>query len=95
MSQMSSSGGMISFILDGNLDDARAFLTNLKIHFGRSLGGVESLAEHPAIMTHASVPPDVRAELGIDDGLIRLSCGIEATEDLISDLENGFKAINS
>ena len=60
-----------------------------------SLGGVESLAEHPAIMTHASVPPDVRAELGIDDGLIRLSCGIEATEDLISDLENGFKAINS
>ena len=53
------------------------------------------MAEHPAIMTHASVPPDVRAELGIDDGLIRLSCGIEATEDLISDLENGFKAIES
>ena len=87
---------MISFVLDGNLDDARAFLTNLKIFaLAESLGGVESLAEHPAIMTHASVPPDVRAELGIDDGLIRLSCGIEATEDLISDLENGFKAINS
>ena len=56
---------------------------------------VLTLAEHPAIMTHASVPLEVRQELGIDDGLIRLSCGIEATEDLIEDLKNGFRAIES
>ena len=69
---------------------------NLKIFaLAESLGGVESLAENPAIMTHASVPVEVRQELGIDDGLIRLSCGIEATEDLIADLNNGFKAIDS
>ena len=52
-----------------------------------SLGGVESLIEHPAIMTHASIPPHVRAELGISDGLVRLSCGVEDAADLIADLE--------
>ena len=94
--QMSGAGGMISFVIDGTLDDAKTFLMNLKIFaLAESLGGVESLAEHPAIMTHASVPPEVRQELGIDDGLVRLSCGIEAMDDLIDDLKRGFEAINS
>ncbi len=94
--QMSGAGGMISFVIDGTLDDAKTFLMNLKIFaLAESLGGVESLAEHPAIMTHASVPPEVREELGIDDGLVRLSCGIEAMDDLIDDLKRGFEAINS
>ena len=57
-----------------------------------SLGGVESLIEHPAIMTHASVPPEIRAELGISDGLIRLSVGIEDIDDLRADLEQAFQA---
>jgi cystathionine gamma-lyase len=86
--QMSGFGGMISAVVRGGLPAARAVLgkTNL-FALAESLGGVESLIEHPAIMTHASVPADVREQLGISDGLIRLSVGIEHVEDLIADLE--------
>src|SRR5690606_18191942 len=76
--QMSGFGGMITFYLRGGLDAARAMLERCRVFaLAESLGGVESLIEHPAIMTHASVPPDVRASLGIDDNLVRLSVGIE------------------
>ncbi len=89
--QMSGPGGMISFNIKGDKARAEAFLAALKIFtIAESLGGVESLAEHPGIMTHASVPPEIRAELGIDDSMIRLSVGIEAVEDLIADLEQAF-----
>jgi cystathionine gamma-lyase len=91
--QMRGSGGMISFIIKGDKARAEAFLSSLKIFaIAESLGGVESLAEHPGIMTHASVPAKIRKELGIDDSMIRLSVGIEAVEDLIADLEQAFKA---
>jgi cystathionine gamma-lyase len=81
-------GGMITCVLNGGLEKSRSFLEKLNIFaLAESLGGVESLVEHPAIMTHASVPPEVRTELGIDDGLVRLSIGIENCDDLISDLE--------
>ncbi len=85
--QMKGPGGMISFELAGGLAAATAFLKTLQIFVcAESLGGVEALAEHPAIMTHASVPPEVRAELGIGDGLVRLSVGVEDPEDLIAEL---------
>jgi cystathionine beta-lyase/cystathionine gamma-synthase len=58
-----------------------------------SLGGVESLISHPASMTHASVPPEIRARLGITEGLVRLSCGVEEVDDLLADLERGFEAM--
>jgi len=81
-------GGMITLWLEGGLDDARRFLERLEVFsLAESLGGVESLIEHPAIMTHASVPPERRAELGIDDTMCRLSVGIEHADDLIGDLE--------
>jgi cystathionine gamma-lyase len=90
--QMRSGGGMITAVLKGGLDKARDFLEKVEIFaLAESLGGVESLIEHPAIMTHASVPPENRAKLGIDDGLVRLSVGIEDIDDLIADLENGLK----
>jgi cystathionine gamma-lyase len=86
-------GGMISFVLRGNLDQARRFLSACSIFtLAESLGGVESLIEHPAIMTHASVPAENRAKLGIVDGFIRLSVGIEDIADLRSDLEGAFAA---
>jgi len=86
-------GGMISFDLKGSLEQARAFLKALRIFAcAESLGGVESLAEHPAIMTHASIPPENRRALGIADGLIRLSVGLESSADLWDDLERGFAA---
>jgi len=86
--QMSAFGGMISFVVRGGLAAARTVLERLEIFAcAESLGGVESLAEHPAIMTHASVPPEARAALGIDDGLVRLSIGCEDTQDLWRDLE--------
>ena len=89
-------GGMISFVLRGGLDHARRFLSACKIFtLAESLGGVESLVEHPAIMTHASVPPDRRAALGIVDGFIRLSVGIEDVADLRADLESAFAAARS
>ena len=86
--QMSGFGGMITFYIEGGLDQARSFLENVKVFaLAESLGGVESLIEHPAIMTHASVPADRRRELGIDDTLIRLSVGVEDLEDLRWDLD--------
>jgi cystathionine beta-lyase/cystathionine gamma-synthase len=91
--QMKAPGGMISFELAGGLKAATAFLESLRVFVcAESLGGVESLAEHPAIMTHASVPADARRLLGIGDGLIRLSVGLEAVEDLADDLDRGFQA---
>lgn len=80
-------GGMISAVVRGSLEEVSQFLTRCQLFaLAESLGGVESLIEHPAIMTHASVPPAVRRQLGFDDGLVRLSVGIEDVEDLIGDL---------
>ncbi len=91
--QMSAFGGMISVEIDGGLPASRAFLENTKLFtLAESLGGVESLIEHPALMTHAAVPPDKRAALGISDGLIRLSVGLEAIEDLRADLDRALAA---
>jgi cystathionine gamma-lyase len=91
--QMSGPGGMITFDLRGGLEASTAFLKALRIFVcAESLGGVESLAEHPAIMTHASLPDDVRRKLGIGDGMIRLSVGLEDAGDLRRDLEAGFSA---
>jgi cystathionine beta-lyase/cystathionine gamma-synthase len=91
--QMKEPGGMISFELEGGLPAASAFLKTLRIFVcAESLGGVESLAEHPAIMTHASLPAEARKALGIDDGLIRLSVGLEDSGDLVADLEAGLRA---
>ena len=85
--QMKGFGGMCTFVIRGGLPAARTFLESVKIFAcAESLGGVESLIEHPAIMTHASVPPETRARLGIADGFIRLSVGIEDARDLIDDL---------
>ena len=86
--QMNGFGGMISVEIKGGLEGAKKFLERTEIFsLAESLGGVESLIEHPAIMTHASIPPEVREEIGISDGLVRLSVGIEALEDLTEDLE--------
>lgn len=91
--QQSGFGGMISFHLKGGLEAARRFLETCRIFAcAESLGGVESLIEHPAIMTHASVPPETRAALGISDGFIRLSVGIEDYNDLQADLQSCFAA---
>jgi cystathionine gamma-lyase len=85
--QMRAYGGMISAELTGTLDDARRFLERCRLFaLAESLGGVESLIEHPAIMTHGSVPAEVRATLGISDTLVRLSVGVEDPDDLIADL---------
>ena len=85
--QMRAFGGMISADLKGNVDDAKRFLERCRLFaLAESLGGVESLIEHPALMTHGSVPPEVRATLGIGDTLVRLSVGIEDPQDLIADL---------
>ena len=89
--QMKGSGGMITFFLKGGISESRKFLENVKLFaLAESLGGVESLVDHPAIMTHASIPKEVREKLGIFDNLIRLSVGIEDCDDLIRDLEVGF-----
>jgi cystathionine beta-lyase/cystathionine gamma-synthase len=91
--QMKGPGGMISVELKGGVAEARRFLGALRIFtLAESLGGVESLAEHPALMTHASLPADVRHGLGIGDGLVRLSVGLEHVEDLWADLETGLEA---
>jgi cystathionine beta-lyase/cystathionine gamma-synthase len=85
--QMRAFGGMISLELAGGLEEAKRFLERCHLFaLAESLGGVESLIEHPALMTHGSVPPDVRAMLGIGDSLVRLSVGIEDADDLIADL---------
>ena len=92
--QMAGFGGMVSFDLDGDLAAARRFLENTRLFaLAESLGGVESLVNHPAIMTHASVPKETRETLGVTDTLIRLSVGIEDVEDLIGDLETAMKAV--
>ncbi len=91
--QMDGFGGMITIYLKGGLDDARRMLENVHIFaLAESLGGVESLIEHPAIMTHSSLSPDTRRMLGISDTMIRLSIGIEDADDLIADLEHGLSA---
>lgn len=89
--QMSGFGGMITFFIKGGMDSSRKFLESVKVFaLAESLGGVESLIEHPAIMTHASVPAEQRKKIGIDDSLIRLSVGIEDFDDLLADLEHAF-----
>lgn len=86
--QMASFGGMVTAVLAGGLVAAERFLQRTQIFaLAESLGGVESLVEHPAIMTHASIPAPIRQKLGIDDGLVRLSVGIEDIDDLIGDLK--------
>ncbi len=91
--QMKGPGGMISAVVKGGLEPARRLLERLELFAcAESLGGVESLAEHPAIMTHASIPADQRAALGIGDGLVRLSVGLEGTDDLWADLEQALAA---
>jgi cystathionine gamma-lyase len=91
--QMKGFGGMLTFVISGGLEAARAFLKAVRVFAcAESLGGVESLIEHPAIMTHASVPKETRERLGIADGFIRVSCGIESADDLVADLERGFAA---
>ena len=85
-------GGIVTAELRGTLDDARRMLERCELFsLAESLGGVESLIEHPGLMTHASLPPAMRASLGISDGLIRLSVGVEAVDDLIADLRQALK----
>jgi cystathionine gamma-lyase len=87
--QMQGFGGMISVVIKGGLVSATTFLESTQLFsLAESLGGVESLIEHPAIMTHASVPPQIRDQIGIEDGLVRLSVGMETLEDLIADISN-------
>jgi len=94
--QMRAPGGMISVELEGGQEESRRFLKALRLFtLAESLGGVESLAEHPAIMTHASIPADVRQGLGISDSLVRLSVGLEHVEDLWDDLQQGLAAARS
>lgn len=91
--QMAGGGGIVSFVIEGGLGRARSLLEHCELFaLAESLGGVESLVNHPAIMTHASVPAETRARLGITDALIRLSVGIEECEDLIADLDQAFTA---
>jgi len=89
--QMTGFGGMITFFMKGGLPEARTFLERVKLFtLAESLGGVESLIEHPAIMTHASIPAETRKMLGIHDNLVRISVGIEDLADLQADLEQAF-----
>ena len=86
--QMRAGGGMVTAVLDGGIDQARKFLSTVRVFtLAESLGGVESLIEHPGIMTHASIPPERRAAIGIDDSLVRLSVGVEHVQDQLADLE--------
>ena len=92
--QMRAFGGMISVELKTDLNGAKAFLERTELFaLAESLGAIESLIEHPGIMTHGSVPQEVRAELGINDGLVRLSVGIEDVDDLIADLDGAFESV--
>ncbi|MDZ4374338.1 MAG: cystathionine gamma-synthase [Phenylobacterium sp.] len=91
--QMAGFGGMITAVLDRDLDGTKRMLERTVLFtLAESLGGVESLIEHPAIMTHASIPAETRARIGISDGLIRLSVGVEHVSDLITDLEQALDA---
>jgi cystathionine gamma-lyase len=92
--QMTCFGGMITFFLKGGLEESNRFLRSLKlITLAESLGGVESLIEHPGLMTHTSVPVEQRAQLGISDSLIRLSVGIEDLEDLKADIQGALDQV--
>jgi cystathionine gamma-lyase len=89
---MALPGGMVSFSLDFDINDVKNFVMSTSLFvLAESLGGVESLINHPATMTHASIPREIRMERGINDGLIRLSVGLEHVDDLISDLESAFE----
>lgn len=91
--QTSGAGGMITFFIKDDLSGCRRFLESLKVFtLAESLGGVESLVDHPAIMTHASIPPETRQKLGIHDNLVRLSVGIEDADDLQADLKKALEA---
>jgi cystathionine beta-lyase len=91
--QMKRFGAMIGFEIDGSVADGERVVSGRRVWtLGESLGGVESLLGHPASMTHASIPPALRKKAGLNDGLIRLSCGIEAAEDLIADLDEGLNS---
>jgi cystathionine gamma-lyase len=93
--QMSGFGGMVTLDLAGGEPAARRFLKGLRIFtLAESLGGVESLVEHPALMTHASLPKAERVARGITDGLVRLSCGIEDPEDLVEDVAQALRGIH-
>jgi len=90
---MSGFGGMVSFEIEGGVDATNSFLRNIEIFsLAESLGGVDSLAEHPATMSHASIPEDFRKKVGIADDLIRLSVGLENADDLIQDLEQALQS---
>lgn len=90
--QMDNFSGIITAFIKGDIEDSRRFLERAEVFsLAESLGGVESLLDHPAIMTHASIPVEERAKLGITDGLVRLSVGIEDVDDLIADLEQALK----
>ena len=92
--QMTAFGGMVTVFLKGGLEAARTMLERVSLFtLAESLGGVESLIEHPGVMTHASIPPERRAELGVDDALVRLSVGIEDLEDLRRDLDQALKGL--
>jgi cystathionine gamma-lyase len=94
LKQMKAFGGMISAELKTDLEGSKRFLERTQLFaLAESLGGVESLIEHPALMTHGSVPAEVRAELGIGDALVRLSVGIEDAGDLIADLEQALAVL--
>jgi cystathionine gamma-lyase len=86
--QMRAGGGMVTIFIEGGLEPSRRFLERVEVFaLAESLGGVESLIEHPAIMTHASIPREKREAIGLTDGLVRLSVGVEDADDLIADLE--------
>jgi cystathionine gamma-lyase len=92
--QASGFGGMLSFELHGGLPESNRFLEKVRLFaLAESLGGVESLIEHPALMTHFSVPAETRAQLGISDSLIRISCGVEHVDDLIADIDSALAAV--
>jgi cystathionine gamma-lyase len=92
--QMRGFGGMVTITLKADLEGTKRFLENTELFaLAESLGGVESLINHPALMTHASVPKEQRDALGVTDSLVRLSVGIEDVRDLIEDLKNAFEAI--
>ena len=94
--QMAGFGGMVSFEMDGTIDEVVSFVSSRKyFSLGESLGGVKSLICHPATMTHASIPAEARAELGLSDSLIRLSPGCESPQDLVEDLTEGLRELEA
>ncbi len=91
--QMSGFGGMVTVSIKGGIAEARRFLENVRVFsLAESLGGVESLINHPGIMTHASIPAEMRKQLGIDDTMIRLSVGVEDIDDIVNDLKQALQA---